>query len=646
MVGGHTVSERNEGRHSGAHSAGGRRHPSQHQEQQTASWDGLLWDPISPDGTNGSNRGGAPGGRRRRRRIVVTTMVLVIVAAIICFGAGLFIQARSLSTQAGGVVSTASTFESQVTRGDVAGAQRSASAIADDVASMSSTINGPLWKLAAHLPVVGRDVQNAQALVGVVQGLSDNVLTPVAANAAVLKPSALAHDGSFDLVALQQAADLVNQVAPALTSANEAVGSLRPGVAGPLNSTISAVQDRLGPIAANVAAAQKALPLLPTLLGSNGQRTYLLVACNEAEIRPNMGFAGSMGVLTADNGKLSVGGFASPGTLQISDSAAGMLVDNEASLDGTDLATRPADFVWTPDFLRGGRLLANSWEMSTGQRIDGIVAMDTTFLQAMFGLVGGVTLDDGTSLDGTNTVTYLNDVYAKYPNDNTQQDKVFAEVAQKGFKSLLGNMGSVSLSELTDTIRTVRDQGRFKVWLATDAEESALSSLGLDGALPKSEESPTIGVYPIDRNWSKVSWYLRASTTAQLIAHNANGSSTYQVTTTFTNTLTSQEAEQGSNYVIGTNPDKLERGDMMILCHLYGPAGGSLGDVTSSTEHFESTGSDTIYGLPWKSLMVHVLPQETVTLTYQVTTSTKAREALAINPVPMLNGMMETRVSN
>lgn len=47
-----------------------------------------------------------------------------------------------------------------------------------------------------------------------------------------------------------------------------------------------------------------------------------------------------------------------------------------------------------------------------------------------------------------------------------------------------------------------------------------------------------------------------------------------------------------------------------------------------------------------KYVMVHVLSQEMVTLTYQVTTSTQAREPLATNPVPMLSGMMETSVSN
>lgn len=34
------------------------------------------------------------------------------------------------------------------------------------------------------------------------------------------------------------------------------------------------------------------------------------------------------------------------------------------------------------------------------------------------------------------------------------------------------------------------------------------------------------------------------------------------------------------------------------------------------------------------------------TPTYQVATSTKVREALAINPVPMMSGMMETGVSS
>lgn len=47
-------------------------------------------------------------------------------------------------------------------------------------------------------------------------------------------------------------------------------------------------------------------------------------------------------------------------------------------------------------------------------RWDGVIAIDPLFLQNMLAVTGGVTMPDGSVLDGTNTAqTLLNIVYAK-----------------------------------------------------------------------------------------------------------------------------------------------------------------------------------------------------------------------------------------
>ena len=46
---------------------------------------------------------------------------------------------------------------------------------------------------------------------------------------------------------------------------------------------------------------------MPSMLGANGTRRYLLLVQNNAEIRPTGGIAGSFAILKADKGKLSMG---------------------------------------------------------------------------------------------------------------------------------------------------------------------------------------------------------------------------------------------------------------------------------------------------------------------------------------------------
>ena len=53
--------------------------------------------------------------------------------------------------------------------------------------------------------------------------------------------------------------------------------------------------------------AADAAKLAPDIFGGNGPRRYLLVVQNNAESRGTGGFIGSYAIITAENGKLSVG---------------------------------------------------------------------------------------------------------------------------------------------------------------------------------------------------------------------------------------------------------------------------------------------------------------------------------------------------
>lgn len=131
----------------------------------------------------------------------------------------------------------------------------------------------------------------------------------------------------------------------------------------------------------------------PTILGFNGKKTYLVLFQNNMELRPGGGFIGSFGILSVENGTL--------GKLQIHDvyDADGQLTESieppyglQRYLGVSHWFLRDSNF--DPDFTTDAKQAALFLQKETKQKVDGVIAIDTTFLKNLLAVVGSVYLPD------------------------------------------------------------------------------------------------------------------------------------------------------------------------------------------------------------------------------------------------------------
>jgi hypothetical protein len=131
----------------------------------------------------------------------------------------------------------------------------------------------------------------------------------------------------------------------------------------------------------------------PTLLGFNGKKTYLMLFQNNMELRPGGGFIGSFGILPVENGVV--------GKLQIHDvyEADGQLSESiqppyglQRYLGASHWFLRDSNF--DPDFSIDAKQAAVFLQKETKQKVDGVVAIDTTFLKNLLSVVGSVNVPD------------------------------------------------------------------------------------------------------------------------------------------------------------------------------------------------------------------------------------------------------------
>lgn len=131
----------------------------------------------------------------------------------------------------------------------------------------------------------------------------------------------------------------------------------------------------------------------PNILGFEGPRKYLILFQNNMELRPGGGFIGSYGILPVDNGKI--------GKLQINDvyDADGHLTQQvqppyglQRYLGVSHWFLRDSNF--DPDFAQDAAQAAKFLELETGQKVNGVIGIDTTLLKDIISVVGPVTLPD------------------------------------------------------------------------------------------------------------------------------------------------------------------------------------------------------------------------------------------------------------
>ena len=572
-------------------------------------------------------------GRRKKKTvaIVVAAIVAVVLVAGGVSGFMLFNSAKKVQADAQKAMGLMTGMKDSLTSGDFSSLTGDVEQIDELCSSIRSETDSPVWQAASFIPVVGGDVSAARTLVSALSEVCSDGLVPVSKQLAQATPGKLIQaGGTVNVSAFQAIADSLADSSDAFKDANEKVQAIGPTHIDKVTKLVDTAKDGFAVLDSAVDAASKVAPVLPQMLGANGQtRNYLVIAENNVEIRARGGFGGSQGVISVTDGTMQIGDFKAATSL--SDDQALPISDEEETLFTPithHMGTNSGDALYTPDFPRGASLAAQLWEIDQDQHIDGVVAMDPVFLQYLLGLVGSVSLPDGTVVDGSNAAKVLmHDVYWNYPVAET--DGIFASVAGAAFDKVVNGIGDADMVQLVSVFKKGCEQGRFIAWMSDEQEENALKEMGIAAALPSADDlsaDPVAGVYVNNYSFSKIDWYLNLDAKAGVGTKSGDGTTTYQMTVTLTNTLKNSEVDSMPDYVANSvyvDGKIANRGDERLGVYLYAPAGGSISNVQVNGSNLALTAAKH-NGLDVQFGIVDLLPEETCTITYSVTTSQDA----------------------
>lgn len=562
----------------------------------------------------GSELAEPPRSRPVRRGRVVTWVVVALVLVVAAIVGWIGVRGVLARQELSAALPAAQAVKADLLSGDLSGARTSAAELRRHADAAASLTGDPVWRAAEVIPWAGANLAAVRTASAAVDTVAAQVIEPLVRVAGTADPRSIAvHDGRIDLAPIVAAQPVAERAQAAYHRAQASVAGIDASATiQPVREAVVRLDDLLTSTAPAVDAVGNTARLLPPMLGADGPRTYLVVAQNPAELRATGGLIGSVAVVRADRGAISLAGQAAGTSIGPWEQPVADIPAGTQGLYGPLVGRYLQDANLTPDFPLAASTVATMWTKSHGGTVDGVVAMDPVVLSALLKATGPVTLPTGESMGPAEVVPLLlSQAYARYP-DAAQQDAFFSSAAAAVFAKVAS--GGADGSALVDALAKSGTSRRILLWSSHADEQRVLATTTLAGGLPVStKETAGYGVYFDDATGAKMDYYLSTRVEAGTAVCRADGKPTTRLSVTLTNRAPADAAASLPHYVTGYGIFGVQAGSIRTRVAVYGPSGGLLAGTQSGGADYPTVpGTDD--GRPVSLFTVQLAPGQSKTV--------------------------------
>lgn len=441
--------------------------------------------------------------------------------------------------------------------------------------SAADRTGGPTWSLLEHLPSLGDDARGVAVVSGVVDDLSRHgieSLIDVSDDLDAIVPQ----EGRIDPATIQRLQGPVASAHHAFADADRRLSAEdSSGYVERLRIKYRDLASRVDDAARALDGADKAVQVLPSMLGVDGAKNYLLVFQNNAEIRATGGLPGAVSLLHAKDGKVAMTRQVAAGSFGYTNRPVLPLTRAEEAIWGDGIGRFFLNANVQPDFARASDLWRARWEQVYPERLDGVVSIDPVAISYILDATGPLEVD-GTTLTSDNAVDeLLHQVYLRYA-EPADQDTFFRAVASAMFDRVSAGVGNPR--GLIKALSRGAREHRVYVHAFDPAVEQHLAGTPVDGSVAMSAtKSPQVGVYLSDATGAKMSYFLRyrVSVDATYCTGGTQGLSAHM-------SLQSDAPDDAATlppYVTGAGNYGVKPGSQLVFVRIFGPVDGTVTGV-------------------------------------------------------------------
>ncbi|MEJ2578527.1 MAG: DUF4012 domain-containing protein [Kineosporiaceae bacterium] len=451
-----------------------------------------------------------PGtGRRRnlRRALGLLALATGAVAVVLAVSAG-YHAARLV----------------QALRGDdLAAAEHQLAGLRADV-RMARWTAMPLRPIGA-VPVLGRPVADLThgldaARHGVDAAAQGLALYRIAGGGQLL------HDGRVDLDLLARLPEHTTPLRADLEASRNDLAQVRggwlPGLSGGRDEALTELDRAITATQVSDAVLRE----LPTALGADGPRTYVVATLNSGELLPSGGALLAVALLRVDDGRIDVVSRGQVSQLtNLNQEIAWDPLPGDPWQTGKD-RQRLANANYSPDFPTSGEEILRLYQAQIGEKASGVIALDASAFSAIVAVTGPLQDPTYGELTSDNVVRKtMVDAYLQFDREATARHAANDKLIDTIFAALLQSKpGADGVTAVVDAMRA----GHIQMYFRDAGLQTVLDRAGATRSLaPFSGDA--LGVYTINTNASKVDVFQERTVTQDVVLA-ADGSA--QVTRT------------------------------------------------------------------------------------------------------------------
>ena len=350
----------------------------------------------------------------------------------------------------------------------------------------------------------------------------------------------------------------------------------------------------------------------PALAGVEGPKKYLVAFQNSAEARGTGGLIGAFAIIQFDRGKLAVLKTGSNAVLKSLNEIPIPMPAEYTTLYRSDPA------IWlnsnlSPHFPYGAQIWMELWRLQSGEKLDGVIAIDPTAISYLLKSTGPITLASGEEITAQNVVQKtLKDAYKLYEKDNNARKQYLVDIMNATF----ARFTSMQFSKLSfaKQVVPVLLQNRLLIYSSDATIQDALSLTKLGGTMnlgPNNEYRAVI----LNIDASKLDYYLDREIAVKTTKCGVNA--TTEVSIKVTNQVTNPE--KLSAYVLSrkdkTKPADLVTGQHRFKVFIYGPNGSTLISASRSSVKGSAGGVGSERTRPLLASDVDLSPKQSEVIT-------------------------------
>lgn len=529
------------------------------------------------------------------------------------------------------VATSSSTLKEAVGQGDLEKAASLSSRIAHHAGSAHDLTSDPVWHAFGILPWLGPNFAAVSDVAEIADDIASNALVPVLDAAGALNLASLGlSNGAIDIAPFAAIEPPLADASATLSAAQDrALRIDADATLPPLADAVREMRSTVTQAATVVGSLHGAAALLPSMLGADGPRNYVLAMQNNAELRSSGGIIGAIALLHAEDGRVtlvqqaSVPDFPSlDEPLPLSESTVALFED------------RPGRYMQNltsvPDFTEAGPAIAARWQNRFGQPIDGVIAVDAVMTESLLKATGPLTFGPFTVTHETVVNFLLSEIYAAVP-DPAAQDEVFSQAAGALLSAALS---TADPKDLVAALADSAEQHRIRIWSAHEGEQTMLAASSLGGALPVDDTETHVGVLMNDTTGGKMDYYTDAAITTSVGI--CDGEPTTQVRVTWTNDAPADAGTTLPPYVTANGFYGVPPGSIGTLITVYGPEGATASHIDRDGE--QESVQTTLLGT--RAAVQHevvLAPGESSTITLEYQGAGAGERLTVVDHTPMID---------